>query len=422
MIMKNLLMTTIAIFGLATVSMAQLPSYIPSNGLVGWWPFNGSANNEGGINFNAFINGATLSNDRFGNPHRAYSFDGENDYINVGNPPSLPNPPSSYTQSVWLKLPSWPSGNIFANYPIISKRHQNNGNDWATARIQIDGKCYFFADDAFHENIISAVSPIISINTWYHFVFVKELSNYKIFLNGNLVSSAVDNHLMSGSDNDILFGAQLAWNSFFKGQLDDIAIWNRALNANEIKDLYSACQLAVTIQPINKIVKTNLDAQFIVGSSDSNATFQWQTDLGVGFQNLNNVAQYRGSTDDTLIVSNLTLSNNNQPFRCIIRSGFCSDTSNVAVLTVNNNVGISEIMNEKLISIFPNPCQRLIYLRTDSKLIGEIYSIIDSTGRIVLKGKIESDITSIELDNLSVGFYLFYIADNINQSLKIIKQ
>ena len=36
--MKNLLMTTIAIIGLATNSMAQLPSYVPANGLVGWWP------------------------------------------------------------------------------------------------------------------------------------------------------------------------------------------------------------------------------------------------------------------------------------------------------------------------------------------------------------------------------------------------
>jgi hypothetical protein len=38
--MKNLLMTTIAIFGLATISIAQtVPSYVPTSGLVGWWPF-----------------------------------------------------------------------------------------------------------------------------------------------------------------------------------------------------------------------------------------------------------------------------------------------------------------------------------------------------------------------------------------------
>jgi len=36
--MKNLLMTTIAIFGLAFFSNAQVPNYVPSNGIVGWWP------------------------------------------------------------------------------------------------------------------------------------------------------------------------------------------------------------------------------------------------------------------------------------------------------------------------------------------------------------------------------------------------
>ena len=44
---KNLLMTAIAIFGLATITMAQsVPSYVPTNGLVGWWPFNGNSNDE----------------------------------------------------------------------------------------------------------------------------------------------------------------------------------------------------------------------------------------------------------------------------------------------------------------------------------------------------------------------------------------
>jgi hypothetical protein len=37
-------MTTIAILGLATITFAQtVPSYVPSDGLVGWWPFNGNA-------------------------------------------------------------------------------------------------------------------------------------------------------------------------------------------------------------------------------------------------------------------------------------------------------------------------------------------------------------------------------------------
>ena len=36
-------MTAVATLGLITASMAQtVPSYVPTNGLVGWWPFNGN--------------------------------------------------------------------------------------------------------------------------------------------------------------------------------------------------------------------------------------------------------------------------------------------------------------------------------------------------------------------------------------------
>ena len=43
--MKTLLLVTIATLGLTASTMAQnLPNYVPSNGLFGWWPFNGNAN------------------------------------------------------------------------------------------------------------------------------------------------------------------------------------------------------------------------------------------------------------------------------------------------------------------------------------------------------------------------------------------
>jgi hypothetical protein len=42
--MKKIIFTAIAIFGLATITMAQVPNYVPTNGLVGWWPFTGNAN------------------------------------------------------------------------------------------------------------------------------------------------------------------------------------------------------------------------------------------------------------------------------------------------------------------------------------------------------------------------------------------
>ena len=40
---------TLLILAFAYYSNAQVPSYIPSNGLVGYWPFNGNANDESAV-------------------------------------------------------------------------------------------------------------------------------------------------------------------------------------------------------------------------------------------------------------------------------------------------------------------------------------------------------------------------------------
>ena len=182
------------------------------------------------------------------------------------------------------------------------------------------------------------------------------------------------------------------------------------------------CSLTFTLQPNNLIINSGNNAQFTSSASDTNANYQWQTDLGFGYQNINSVGQYSGTTNDTLTVSNVTMSNNNQPFRCIISSGSCSDTSNVAVLTVNNNVGINEVSQSNLFSVYPNPAQRIININADAKLLGSVYSIYDNTGKIVLTGKINSTNTIIELDNLSGGIYLFSVGENMKQTFKVIKE
>ncbi|MFN5885712.1 MAG: hypothetical protein ACK445_10260, partial [Bacteroidota bacterium] len=64
---KSLLLTIAAIFGLAAPTFAQsVPSYIPTNGLVGWWPFSGNANDESGNGNNGTVVGATPISNRFG--------------------------------------------------------------------------------------------------------------------------------------------------------------------------------------------------------------------------------------------------------------------------------------------------------------------------------------------------------------------
>ena len=62
--------------------VAQIPSYIPTDGLVAWYPFNGNANDESGNGNSGTVNGATLTTDKDVNNYRISSLHiNLNDYI-----------------------------------------------------------------------------------------------------------------------------------------------------------------------------------------------------------------------------------------------------------------------------------------------------------------------------------------------------
>ncbi len=95
-------MLSFLLLSAATLTFGQnVPAYVPTNGLVGWWPFNGNANDESGNGNNGTVNGATLTTDRFGILNRAYDFDGVNDRIKIPFNNIYSNDTGSV--SLWMK-------------------------------------------------------------------------------------------------------------------------------------------------------------------------------------------------------------------------------------------------------------------------------------------------------------------------------
>lgn len=74
--------------------------------MVLFLPFNGNANDESGSGNNGTVNGASLTQDRFGINNKAYQFDGVNDYISIADNPNLFS--DELTISWWYKLTETP--------------------------------------------------------------------------------------------------------------------------------------------------------------------------------------------------------------------------------------------------------------------------------------------------------------------------
>ena len=414
---KTLILTALATIGMTIATLAQnVPSYVPANGLVGWWPFAGNANDESGNGNNGLVNGATLTSDRFGNSNQAYNFDGIQNNIGIGNNFTF----SSFSISSWVN-PSLNSSFCDPCHVVVSKI--NNANQ--PVNFELRGPNAGLIGDGSTFNALYFNSNELALGVWFNIVIIYDSASQteKLFLNGIQKDSLTNIAFNNIANDSVCIGARPTSNSLpWEGKLDDIGIWNRALSQQEITDLYNSCQLSVNAQPINDTIYINNNTQFIVGAADTSASYQWQTDLGFGLQNLNSGGQYSGTANDTLIVSNVNMNNNNQPFRCVVTSGSCSDTSAFALLTVNNNVGMNDLSQDNLFSVFPNPAQRVINVKADIGLIGSVYMVYNHIGKAFLTGKLSAEITTIDLGNLPAGIYLVKVGKNLTKTFKVTKE
>lgn len=193
---------------------------------------------------------------------------------------------------------------------------------------------------------------------------------------------------------------------------------NFSLTVSDANGCQGSDQISVTTypypiiltQPSNQSAYLQDEAIFSV-SANNVSNYQWQTDIGFGFQNLSNAGQFSGVSNPVLTVSNLTLANDGQLFRCILSNWQCPDTSSIASLQVRNEQGISD--NEvNHIKIYPNPAKDKFLLEIDPFLQGKRYKIINLFGEEVKNGELTEIKTTIHVANLPVGAYILMILND----------
>ncbi|MEI6853565.1 MAG: LamG-like jellyroll fold domain-containing protein [Bacteroidota bacterium] len=240
---KQLLLTAIAICVFVAISTAQVPSYVPSNGLVGWWPFNGNANDESGTGNNGTVNGVTLATDRFGIANKAYQF-GNNKWIAIASSPSLI--PSTITICSWVKMDGAPFTDNYntTSYPIFYKgQYEVFDYDALFFKIKQNSDCGAYSGGGY---VPSTTNNNLSYDytNWHFIVGLFDGSNVKLYVDNVLMqnfptsTATIDNCSSPGEGFKI--GRMHNYSTlFFNGKIDDIGIWNRALTPSEILKLYT---------------------------------------------------------------------------------------------------------------------------------------------------------------------------------------
>lgn len=178
--MKKLLF----LIGFASLTMnAQVPSYVPTNGLLSYWPFSGNANDVSGNANNGTNNGAALTNDRFGNANSAYDFNGTSSNIVVPHNASLNTFP--ITISAWCKGSSSLGGGIVSKYVDCSSNGWSLHSDFA----KISG--YYYPSSGSNDVNFDGKTGAQSINdnTWHHLVATYDTTGGQLFYDGKLIMS-----------------------------------------------------------------------------------------------------------------------------------------------------------------------------------------------------------------------------------------
>ena len=245
----------------------NIPSYVPKDGLVGYWPFNGNANDESGNGNNGTVNGATLTADRNGVANSAYSFNG-NQWIEVNNNFNHNVGAGSFTLSCW----SLKSGNNDFDH-LITRNQATSNKDFISSynlRYQF-GTIAVAGSSSALENLYNggcATVKVNDLNKWNYTVAVFDslLSTYSIYINGELNTKCkITNKIYSINNNGkIYFGVENPTANlesgplFINGYIDDIAIYKHALSEQEIKQLYEGCtKETATSSNFNTLIYTN---------------------------------------------------------------------------------------------------------------------------------------------------------------------
>ena len=294
---RLLLLITICI---SSVSFGQVPSYVPTNGLVGWWGFNGNANDESGNGNNGTVNGATLTSDRFSNANSAYSYDG-NDWIQVPHDPSINfTNTDSYSLSVWYY-----GDNYTTQGQSILEKWSGSGTYPYQIRYgwNVDSSSYGLSSGSYDGTLPTNTVSIFGLTSlnWNHVVINYENFQKKMYHNGVLVN--VDNTVIDAFSNiDDLFIGRRGNSStrFYYGDIDDIGIWNRALTQCEISELYHAQQFTPPVLAVSDTTSacgasTTLDA----GTDPAWASYLWNTTEDTQTISVSNSGLYTVEVTDT---------------------------------------------------------------------------------------------------------------------------
>ncbi len=242
---------------------------VPGEDLVSHYPFDGNADDFGSRKMDGVINGAVLTTDRNGIVDQAYQFDGVDDFINIPEGLAFTN---DFTISFWAY-----SETVTGRGTILCDGSSSaGGNDFL---INFRGNEIGIRADKSGRSLNHEYSSPASltglglVNQWVHVAWVMQPGYSKIYLDGIEIAHINEAGSNEGYHDSLSYiGARNVWDNpdnFYKGKLDDLKIYARGLEPEQIMSLYNGSGLTkihydtITEIVYDTVTQARLDLQYL---------------------------------------------------------------------------------------------------------------------------------------------------------------
>ncbi|MFT3907938.1 MAG: LamG domain-containing protein [Ferruginibacter sp.] len=276
-------------------------------GLMAYYPFNGNAKDMSGNNNDPAFNNAVLTTDHLGHPGSAYHFNGSNNYMKVPNSPSL-NMKNQMSIAAWVRPTGWYTGPCYNNMLLMKGDEDYYPGNYSLRFSDVYTGCTSPTTTEERFNSFDAAasgSPILQLNKWYSVVCTYDGKMIRTYVNCIARDSVLTRISSFKNFHDLYIGRMNndQYPFWLNGDLDEVRIYNRVLNEDEVKE-YGECKAPemslLFSNPLvikNKLIKlkwstnaeTNIHDYFVERSTKKNSN---------KFTSLGNVASNKKSTSN----------------------------------------------------------------------------------------------------------------------------
>lgn len=392
-----------------TEMFTTLPGPDLQNGLLAFYPFDGSTKDESGNNHHGTSNGIIFTKSRFGVSDQAGAYNGEvNTLFFEGT--QLAHPFTSIT--AWIKANNTEDTILVTTLPQTLKMILKIENNHYHLQLKIGAETIVLKDTS-QQNYVSSDHPRFD---FIAIVYGKD--NYIRFMVNNIPAGTVffDRNLIP-----FKFPKKIKKNTVFtfRGVLDDVRIYTKALNNEELTTLYNDRISSVPGLSVKGFRNIGTNVAEVFGRIEDDGAGEL-IDAGICWGTTPN-------PDTTFRVSNCCEWFNIEVALSSLKAG---TTYYVRAYAINYlGVGYSrdssfrtlpEELNaeESAFRMYPNPASEVLYLPDFSETV--TVTIYDSQSRVRLKTKVTDG--KVDIASLPKGMYFIHLSDGEkSQKRKFVK-